>query len=221
MSSTTLSKPRKSDADLQRLPVVRQMLQALTHDDEQIRSAARRAAVATLRGKSRSVIIDGLVKSLRRKDADVRQRAGTALVAFGTPAIPALLLGLWKRGDAAWQLRLARVLTAIVPRVPPGERTKLFLEVDRALCLARDEAVMWACLEAQAALMKEGETGQTGEPNSLVQPDEFGFKTRSGGKPAPAEQCAIRVGPPAPDPTRDRPLLPGSLLRVTLEAVGD
>jgi hypothetical protein len=34
MISTTLPNPKKSDADLQRLPVVQQMLQALTHDEE-------------------------------------------------------------------------------------------------------------------------------------------------------------------------------------------
>jgi hypothetical protein len=162
MRSATILRPKKRAADPQRLPVVQQMLQALTHDDERIRAAAQVAAVGTLRGKSRSVIIGGLVNLLRRKDAGVRQRAASALVAFGTAAIPALLLGLWKRGDAAWQVRLAQVLTAIVPRVPPGERTKLFLEVDRALCRATDEAVMRACLEAQAALMKGGDSLRPG-----------------------------------------------------------
>jgi HEAT repeat protein len=162
MSSATLLKPKNRDADLQRLPVVRAMLQALTHGDEQIRAAALRAAVGTLRGKSRAVIIDGLVKLLRRKDPDVRQRAGATLVAFGTAAIPALLLGLWKRDDASWQVRLAQVLTAIVPKVPAPERTKLFFEVDRALWQATDEAVMRACIEAQAALMKDGEMGPAG-----------------------------------------------------------
>jgi hypothetical protein len=180
MSSTTLLKPKKPDADLQRLPVVRAMLQALTHDDEQIRAAARDAAVGTLRGKSRAVIIDGLVKLLRRKDADVRKRAATALVAFGTPAVPALLLGLWREDDAAWQVRLAHVLTAIVPRVPPHERTKLFFEVDRALWQARDEAVMRACMEAQAALMKEGDSLRPGRVATAPR--------RSGDSPA-SDRC--------------------------------
>ena len=80
------------------------MLQALTHDDKPIRVAARKAAVGTLRGQSRAVIIDGLANLLRHRDADVRIRAGAALVTFGTPAIPALLLGLWKGDDAAWQV---------------------------------------------------------------------------------------------------------------------
>jgi hypothetical protein len=156
MSSTTLPKPKKSDANLQQLPVVQQMLQALTHDDEQIRTAARNAAVGTLRGKARSVIIDGLVALLRRKDADVRQRAATALVAFGPVAIPSILLGLWRGRDAKWQVRLAQVLIAIVPRVPANDRGKLFFEVDRALWKARDEVVVRACMEAQAALLHAG-----------------------------------------------------------------
>jgi HEAT repeat protein len=181
MRSATLLKPKKPDTDFQRLPVVKAMLQVLTHDDEQIRAAAQAAAVGTLRGKSRAVIIGGLVNLLRRRDADVRQRTATALVAFGTPAIPALLLGLWKRGDAAWQLRLARVLTAIVPRVPPGERTKLFLEVDRALCRATDEAVMRACAEAQAALMREGDSPKFGQADSVPH--------RGGNSPAPS--CCV------------------------------
>jgi HEAT repeat protein len=162
MSSATLLKSKKSDADLQRLPVVQQMLQALTHDDERIRSAAKAAAVGTLRGKSLAVIIDGLVNLLRRKDADVQKRAAAALVAFGPVAIPALLLGLWRGHNAAWQVRLAQVLTAIVPAVPAYERTQLFFEVDRALSRATDEAVIRACVGAQAALMKADDAGQPG-----------------------------------------------------------
>jgi hypothetical protein len=158
MRSIAQPKPKKSPTDPQRLPVVQQMLQALTHDDEPIRTAARAAAVGTLRGKSRSVIIDGLVGLLRRKDADVRQRAGAALVAFGPTAVPTLLLGLWQGHNAEWQVRLAQVLTAIVPAVPKEERTRLFFEVDRALWQATDEAVIRACMQAQAALMKNGET---------------------------------------------------------------
>jgi HEAT repeat protein len=153
MSSTTLPKPRKSDDDLQQLPVVQRMLQALTHDEERIRMAARNA-VGSLRGKSRSVIIDGLVALLRSRNADVRQRAASVLVAFGPVAIPALLLGLWRGRDADWQVRLAQVLTAIVPHVPASDRDKLFFEVDRAVWKAKDGAVMRACMAVQAALMK-------------------------------------------------------------------
>jgi hypothetical protein len=166
MSSTTLPKPRKSDADLQRPPVVQQMLQALSHDDEPIRTAARNAAVGTLRGKSRSVIIDGLGALLRRADADVRQRATSALVAFGPVAIPAGLLGLWRGRDADWEVRLAKVLTAIVPRVPASDRGRLFFEVDRALWQARDEEVVLACVEVQAALMREGDSPKPGQDAS-------------------------------------------------------
>jgi HEAT repeat protein len=166
MSSTTLPKPKKPDADLQRLPVVQQMLQALTHDDEYIRTAARNAAVGTLRGMSRSVIIDGLVALLRHKDKDIRQRAASALVAFGPVAIPSLLLGLWRGRDTAWQVRLAKVLTAIVPQVPASDRGRLFFEVDRVLWQATDKAVIRACVEVQAALMREGDSPKTGQATS-------------------------------------------------------
>jgi HEAT repeat protein len=189
MRRATLLQQKKSGADLEHLPVVRQMLQALTHDDGHIRTAARNAAVGTLRGKSRSVIIDGLVKLLRRKDADVRQRAAGALVAFRTAAIPALLLGLWRSRDAAWQVRLAQVLTAIVPRVPAPERMRLFFEVDRALWRARDEAVMRACIEAQAALMRDGDHLQPSRAASAPR--------RNGHSPVPAycvKQQAGRTG---------------------------
>jgi hypothetical protein len=158
MSSTTLRKPKKSDADLRRLPVVQRMLQALTHDDERIRRAALGAAVGTLRGKSRSVIIDGLVGLLRSRNAGVCQRAASILVAFGPVVIPPLLLGLWRGRDADWQVRLAQVLTAIVPRVPASDRGRLFFEVDRALWQARDEVVVRACIEVQAALRREGDS---------------------------------------------------------------
>jgi hypothetical protein len=120
--------------------------------------AAQDAAVGTLRGKSRSVIIDGLVALLRSGNADIRQRAASALVAFGLVAIPTLLLGLWRGRDAAWQVRLAQVLTAIVPQVPAPERNRLFFEVDRALWQAKDEAVMRACVEVQRALMRDGDS---------------------------------------------------------------
>jgi hypothetical protein len=182
MSSITLPKPKKTDADLQRLPVVQAMLQALTHDDEQVRTAACNVAVGTLRGKSRSVIIDGLVALLRRKDVDVRQQAACTLVAFGPVAIPALLLGLWRGRDAAWQIRLAQVLTAIVPQVPAPERSRLFFEVDRALWTARDEAVVRACVEVQKALMKEGDSPKAGQAASVPH--------RSGKSPSPA--CCVR-----------------------------
>jgi hypothetical protein len=163
------------------------MLQALTHDDERIRSAARNAAVGTLRGKARSVIVDGLVHLLRCKDADVRQQASTALVAFGPPAIPALLLGLWRGRDAAWQMRLARVLTAIVPQVPVNDRGKLFFEVDRALGKARDEAVIRACIGVQRALMKEDDS---------LQPSRVSTASRcSGESPAPACFVKQEAGP--------------------------
>jgi hypothetical protein len=126
------------------------------------------------------VIIDGLVALLRRRDADVRHRAGATLVVFGTAAIPALLLGLWKRDDAAWQVRLAQVLTTIVPRVPASERTKLFFEVDRALWRATDEAVVRACVEAQAALVKGGDSVQPGRVATAPR--------RSGDSPA-SDRC--------------------------------
>jgi hypothetical protein len=167
MISTTLLKPKKSDADLQQLPVVKQMLQALTHDEEHIRTAALNAAVGTLRGKSRAVIIDGLVAHLRHKDPDVRQRAARSLVAFGPVAIPTLLLGLWRGHDSSWQVCLAQVLMSIVPQVPASHRGRLFFEVDRALWQTKDEEVMRACIEVQAALMEEGESPKPGQVNSV------------------------------------------------------
>jgi hypothetical protein len=157
------------------------MLQALAHDDEHIRKAAQDAAVGTLRGKSRSVIIDGLVGLLRSQSADVRQRAASALVAFGPVAIAALLLGLWRGRDAAWQVRLAQVLTAIVPQVPASDRGKLFFEVDRALWHARDEAVMRACVEVQKALVREGDSPMPGQVALALH--------RDGNSPSPA--CCV------------------------------
>ena len=145
---------RRARPDTRARQTVRDLVGLLTGADGRARLLSL-AAVAALPRAPRRWVIDRLAAALRGKGADRRRRAADALTALGRSAGPAVLLGLQRPGDPAWQVRHACVLARLAPALGPGYRAEVARQVGLARDLTGEEAVRRACEAARAALLGE------------------------------------------------------------------